>query len=703
VDAVKEGLTATESPSKEKDPNPTFGPAESVRDIRFYGYDKFLDPKYIWETSRAIATCQAAVLLWLDPKGGRPADKVKTPGLDSYLNLVRAGIDGMHPIAEQKGDHFPDKNFPEPGPWARFLEASCSLWYYAIAYDFAASPEAKEAGIDDAELTKFYTELADGPFHRIVLHMQNYYKAPWPDPSAPLSYESAACGNNWTGREFAGVGMAALAMKDRFEAEPADSQRHKDYDAAMKMCPMYSVRFLKSSSQPGKISYWYEGPHYLMYWSEYFITYVHALKKIVPNLDPALSLDPGQPLQDFLQTHARIVVRDWKDKAGDKVIWGMLPLEDGFIVDGGGQDTTIPFLEMSAWGTGDTTQFLDAARRLKLSDPEFAWLLLDSPVLKQMNDAPSQDPPNLWAIDDGLALACTGSTDSDLTVLLKNTRTRPQPKPKGGDKADADEMLVPTIKGHSHSDNGSVQAYAYGDPVLICPGYGGNGDQGKFHEADFTPWTHQNVPLIEDPAGKGYPDEIRKIVGADDDFILMARPYTDERKTEAFEITGKNGKAKCLRTDLGLAERFVIVPNATSILIVDRLKKAAKLKLCWWGYGDVADSTASVQPDGSVQYTRSKDAKTRIKSILGGVPYTTTPVEGQYGVTWNMKDVLLTGVHYTSSAPVLYSATVVEISPSGSWSLDPKVATDGQGNIVSVGTASADEYVLPTTWGNQTK
>jgi hypothetical protein len=331
--------------------------------------------------------------------------------------------------------------------------------------------------------------------------------------------------------------------------------------------------------------------------------------------------------------------------------------------------------------------FLDAARRF---NPGGNPLLLGNPVLDELDKPPAGEMPRFHALPEGIAVARTGSANTDLTVVLKNTETQ----------FDSIGATVPSLGGHSHSDNGAVQAYRNGEPILIDPGYGDNGVQCKDRVPYFTNWNHHCVPMIEDPAGKGYPDDVKKQIGETGNFILMPRTKDDDKKTDAFEISGKNGKALCLRTDLGLLERFVIVPNADSILIVDRLKKAARMKLAWWGYGDPKDQTMT-STGGDVVYTRAKDSKTKIRSVLGGTPFATQTIQGRYGPDWGSADIFITGVHLTSNAPVLYTATAVEIRKDTDWQdLIPKVTVDNSGAVTSVAIADksgsvVDEFTLP--------
>ena len=97
-------------------------------------------------------------------------------------------------------------------------------------------------------------------------------------------------------------------------------------------------------------------------------------------------------------------------------------------------------------------------------------------------------------------------------------------------------------------------------------------------------------------------------------------------------------------------------------------------------------------------FTRNKDSKVRVQSLMP-VPFATEQVPGQYGgLSWAVTDDPITGVHYTSSQPVLYAVTLVEIGDGASWKLTPTVKTDANGAVTAVGIksgATQDEWTLP--------
>jgi len=101
---------------------------------------------------------------------------------------------------------------------------------------------------------------------------------------------------------------------------------------------------------------------------------------------------------------------------------------------------------------------------------------------------------------------------------------------------------------------------------------------------------------------------------------------------------------------------------------------------------------------GAAIYTRNKDSKVRIQTLMAAPP-TTEQVPGQYGgESWGSLSDDITGVWYTSSQPTLYAVTLVEIGDGTNWSLTPTVKTDSNGAIKAVGIKSGsnqDEWTLP--------
>lgn len=705
---INHGSTGAWQPDDTADPKAAANESERLTLGLFKSGYTHLGPNYPFEGCRAWDFTDLAILAWLNPQGHLPG---KTLGGGTYLDAIRTGIHAMHFCRERHGANVGEGR--NNAGWGFVLDAGIALWDDSIAFDLLSSKEVHDAGLSDKDMDELYHKLADGVFHQLVDHLRTMSKN-FDSPAA-----DAEPMNNWNLREFCGIGMAAMAMKDRLEAEPHESQRYKDYVDGLAMLQHYMVKdFQTDNIRPGVDNYYYEGPHYVIYWLDYFMPLAKALQKGKPDLDPMLTLDPKQVLMSFMRTEAMTVSPNGRDYKTGKPYWSLGPMADMWVSDKLLGDA---LLTAAACSDGaDSVPFLDAAKRLQAGPnyPEFTpyFLWLGKPILDQLKDPPAQDMPQVQAADAGLAVARTGSTMDDLTVVLKNTVTPFYP---GDDKKFPGQI---NQSDHNHADNGEVFAYRNGEPILVEPGYGGHGYPNPHRYTIFTNWNHHNVPMIDD--GKGYTDDMKKTIGEKGSFVLMTRHATDVRRTEATQIDGQKGKALLLRTDLGPEERFVIVPDKNSILIIDRLKTAMPLKLAWWGYGSAAgqapvntgdmsnqftgtatppppppnDSSMTLDDKGAAIYTRNKDSKVRIQTLMAAPP-TTEQVPGQYGgESWGSLSDDITGVWYTSSQPTLYAVTLVEIGDGTNWSLTPTVKTDSNGAIKAVGIKSGsnqDEWTLP--------
>ena len=690
----------------------------SVINMRNTGFEGQLAPTYPYEDARSTTLFMAALLAWFNPTGIRPLTQgwnIPDPSMLSYLDCVRMGIDSIEFCTGQSGGFL-------SGNWGQVQNGSNTLWYYALVFDILSSPNI-QAYLEYEVMADLYENLADGIFHVLVQHMQSNYPG--------YSWNSGGyCGNNWTGREISGVGMAALAMSDWLSQENTTSQRYKDYTWALQYTQTYGVDFLTSNYDvTSGACYYYEGPHYLNYWAPYFMAWVQALSIANTNApamfpyysgsNTTLTLgDTTKPLTEYLSGQLAILAQT--AISGTTPVWSAMGLDDSWIT---GDATIESFMDLATWGpSASKQQWLDAAKRLYLQYPNVSNLCLgntDMDTVMAGSPAPAA-LPNVQSLGCGINVARTGSTNTDLMVLLKNTPT----------PYDPGVTNVPSLAGHPHADNGNVVAYRGGEPVLRIPGYGANGDSGNTHEEYFTNWLAQNIPMIADPLGVGYPQATRTLIGEPSDYIILPRGFglADPRADAATTITSSKGvSVYCLQTELitGTNQwtRFVLVPSVNSIVpsigtanvivIVDRLLTPYNVRLCWWGYGSTSNAvngtaapTFSIDGSGGLEWTAATNSKARLVSVLGTETYSTygpaTQIAGDYDSSWSGPDVGVTGAWLTSTAAVMYTATVVEINASTSWqNLTPQVTVNGSGVITAVGIVAngttLDTYTLPTT------
>ena len=628
------------------------------------GYEGRFDGQYRWEGPKSEAMFHLAMITWIEPSIKRPARVYHYPKwIDvrqenaTLPGMVRTAVQSIAVPKYRVRDYFPDNDDPKgkkgPGPWGRYLDGSIALWHYALAYDLLASPQVAHAGLDPQVLDEFYTRIADGAFHLMAQHLATYK---WQTQSPE--------GNNWNSREMAGVGLVCLAMKDRFLAEPAGSQRRQDYETGLRMVRQLASIYLKgwdSSHNDPRFTYYNEGPHYTCYWIQYFLPFAAAHERLFPaETPPEMSLAADQPLARFLRGQTLTIMPTMRDKAG-KAVWTAPCLDDSWLE---ADNIATPSLLAAAWigqkNPDDRQLFLQAARRGGAADSP---LLLGNPVVDELAHTTLEDLPPLVGLPyGGLAVARTSSSEDALAVVLKNTPTPLEPR-TGAVKLDS----------HSHPDNGEVVAYRNAEPVLIDPGYGPNGYGNPDHKTLFTPPQQHNVLMVEDAAHPGQ-------------FVLPVYPNDGShprRITRCEQIAGPKGPIDVIEAATPAHRRTVILVDASHLLVVDRLAEARKVRLEWFGHGATVDSTAQLDTArAQATFTRGPSLATRVTVLLpGGI--TVAPAIGQYGFEWPKRDHPLTGITVTSDGPVTHAVTLVEVrskQPQPNFSLTAQVQdAAGQG------------------------
>jgi len=641
-------------------------------------FETHILPAYKYEGPRADAVHKLAIVTWLTPDARRLVKP--DPVLATYLDCVRTAVKSITMPAGRQGDHLVDEGGAVSG-WGFVLDAGPALWNYALAYDLLASPEVAAAGLEPAVLDDFYRRIADGAFHHLVAHIR--------------TFKTGTAGNNWNAREYAGIGMACLAFKDRFEAEPAGSQRRKDYDDGLRLVRQLSREFLESWVGPhgagpagagfySAASYYYEGPHYLRYWVEYLFPFAQAHRRVFPN--EAWQEDgPDRPMARYLRGHALALMATHVAKNGSPG-WSQPPIDDNWLEP---SDAEVPLVMAAAW-LGDKSPQDKAVfvQRVRQIGGRGHILLLGHPALDEIRTAtPAGLPPVESLPWDGLAVARTGSTPEALTAVLKNTRTIF----KDG---------VPSTVSHAHADNGQLLAYCNCEAILIDPGYGSGGYGNKNRVKFFTSWEQHNVLLVEDEAG--YPPQVNFV--SDRKFMLPVFGASESapvrRITRCERAKDALGEFNLIEAATPAHKRTVIQPDDRHLIVVDRLDKPRRIKLCWFGNGSAEDDPATAAVDlaqAEARYSRGAKNETLIKVLLPG-GHETKAVAGEYGPAWAAQDppLRLTGMHVTSRGPVAFTVTAVAIAdkkdPKDKPALDLKATADqGPGGEIRISLTSGDQ------------
>ena len=365
-----------------------------------------------------------------------------------------------------KADFLTDKGGDQnkPGAWARYLEASVSLWNYALAYDLLSTPEVAAAGLKDEDLARLYSKLSGSVVRLLVNHLRSYENAAqgWKTATGPI-------GNNWNSREFSGVGMALLAMRDRYAAEPAASPRVVDYADGLRLIRDLFTKYLDGWGDPkrgdGPLCNYYEGPHYLRYWVEYGLAFGVAWSRACP-ADKLDVLRPGGPASRFCLAHTIWSVAT--GRKGGSPEWTCVPVDDTWTYP---DEYSIPVLLAAAWIKYPDEDHAQMVSSVKRTETRAHPLLLANPVLSELTDGkPPIALPLIAGIKrlDGIGVArSAGENEKALTVFVKNFET---PLEANG---------TPSLNGHTHSDNGEVVAYRDAEVVLVDPGYGPKGYANK--------------------------------------------------------------------------------------------------------------------------------------------------------------------------------------------------------------------------------
>jgi hypothetical protein len=610
-------------------------------------YEAKLGGEYRWEGPKSEAMFRLAWIAWLEPSMKRPprvSAWPKTidvrPENAEFLGMVRTAVKTIDVPKYRIRDYFPDNSDPQgkkgPGPWGRYLDGSIALWHYALAYDLLASPTVAQAGLEPEVLDDLYARLADGAFHLMVRHLATYN---WKGQS-PV-------GNNWNSREMAGVGMACLAMKDRLEREPAGSQRRQDYETGLRLVRELATTYLQgwdSTRRDADFAYYYEGPHYLAYWVQFFLPFTVAHERLFPGVAaPAMTPAADQPLARFLRGQTLTLMPTMRDKKGEAV-WTAPCLDDSWLET---DSVAVPSLQAAAWiapgQPADRQRFLQAAKR---AGAQSSPLLLGNPVLDDLARLELADLPPVVALNyGGLGVARTSSKVDALAVVLKNTPTPLEPK-TGAIKLDS----------HSHADNGEVVAYRNAEPVLVDPGYGPSGYSNPNRYKFFTPPQQHNLLMVEDAAHPGQ-------------FVLPLFPNDGsqpQRITRCEQIHGPQGPIEVLEAASPVHRRTLILVDAAHLLVVDRLLAPAKVRLQWFGHGAVADHTAQIDAaHAQATFTRGPSLATRVSVLVPG-GHQVSELPGEYGFEWPKRDHPLTGLTVTSLHPVSYALTLVEVRPQPS-------------------------------------
>ncbi len=637
------------------------------------------------EERRSDLVMKLAILTWLDPSGEYPhAPKEKKT---TYIDSIRSAIGAITEPELMKYDFLTDKGEPnKPGQWNRYLEASVSLWNYAIAYDLLATPEVRAAGLKDEDLALFYNKLSNGVVRLLVNHLRSYQG--WKDATGPI-------GNNWNSREFSGVGLALLSLRDQYEKEPQFSPRSNDYLDGLKALRDLFPKYLNGWGGPargdGAFCNYYEGPHYLRYWVEYGLAFGVAWSRAFPN-DPLNLLKDGGPISRFCRAHTIwCAPTGRKDKVAE---WTCVPVDDTWTYP---DEYSVPVMLAAAWIKYPDADRAEMIASVKRNEIRSHSLLLAHPILDELNDGKAPPPLPLIAgiKHDGIGVARTsGENEKALSVFAKNFET---PLEKDG---------TPSLSGHTHSDNGEVVAYRDGEVVLVDPAYGPKGFANKSVNDTFTGWEHRNTLCVEEPGDSGK-------------FVLpVFKEYgPHDRLSRAESVKDDLGEFRVLEMTTPAHRRTVIVPGDSCILIVDRLNDARRVKLCWWGNGSVTGRenegvkskkpwegdaakvvTAEIDTEkAEAVYFRGPALASRIRVILPG-GQTATQVPGEYGPKWYNTNFPLTGLHAVSKTPVHYTVTLVELAPkpttgAPAFKLTAEVKADDAGKIQSVTVSGGEKPI----------
>jgi hypothetical protein len=603
------------------------------------------------EERRSDLFFKLALLTWLDPAGEYPSKK-------TYIDAVRTAVAAIAEADVGRGENIIDKGGDpkKPGQWDTYLKSAVSLWDYALAYDLLSTPQVRAAGLTEEDLNKLYVRLADGIVRLLVHHLRSYEEPGrgWKDPKTPP-------GNNWNSREFSGVGMALLALRDRFAGEPASSQRSTDFKDGLRLVKDLFGEYLDGWGGPkrgdGPMCFYYEGPHYLRYWVEYGLGFGVAWRRAFPK-DSFDILRTGGAVSRFCLAHTIwCVASGHKNNAPE---WSCAPVDDSWTYP---DEYYVPVLLAAAWIDYPAPEHAMMVASVKHTEGHAHPLLLAHPILDELNDGKPPAPLPLTAgiAHDGVGVArSSGENEKALSVFVKNFET-PIDSKDGS----------PSLFSHSHSDNGQVLAYRDAEPVLIDPAYGPKGYANKSISNVFTHWEHRNTLCVEEEADSGK-------------FVLPVwKDYgPHERLTRAETVTDALGEFRVLEMTTPAHRRTVIVPNDSCILVIDRLEQPKRVKLCWWGNGSITGrenegaksgkpwegeaekiATAAIDTEkAEAVYFRGPALAEKIHVILPGGQTITTP-DGEYGPKWYNTNYPLSGMHAVSKAPVQYAVTLVEIAP----------------------------------------
>jgi hypothetical protein len=642
--------------------------ADALRDCYGGAFENHLRPDYIYEGPKSWDMFSLAMATWMAPGDKRPphwfttgkvGNRTPEPPLDTFLGYVRFAVPQISVPTRRIRDYFPGEGSDKPGPWGFFLDAGETLWRHALAYDLLSAPEVAKAGLQDAVLQEYYTRIADGIFHQLVEHMRSY------------NVQGPRWGNNWNSREMSGVGLACLSFRDRFEKEPAGSQRHRDFDDALRLLGENGRVYMKGwnySSKDPEFAWYYEGPHYLRYWSEFFTVFAHAYERMYPNSPyKELTLAGDQPLARFLRGSVFTVMPTNRDKSG-KGFWGTCPVDDCW------ENQEYPQMQLAAAWLGeknpaDRDLFLGILAKIH---PDTHNLLLGTATEDALHSKqPMPKLPLLMAMPyGGIAVARTSWEDDGLSVLVKNTLVN-----YGKDGK-------PDNSSHCHVDSSEVVAYSNFEPVLIDPGYGpkgyGNPDRYKFA---CNPEQH-NTLLVEDHANPST-------------FVLPTWPddaSQPKRISRHEQMTDQLGAWSLVEASTPAGQRTMLLVDGGQILVIDRMTTPRRVQLNWFANGCADGDAPTAKMDlaqVTAEYFRGQTRAERISVVMPGT-LQAVAAPGAYGPSWGSPGVPITGLRVVSEKPVSYAVTLIEVAAKAdatakpAFSLAVKAQENAQGHLEKV-------------------
>ena len=189
----------------------------------------------------------------------------------TFAGIVRTAVQTIEVPKYRVRDYFPCNDDPQgkkgPGPWGRYLEGSIALWHYALAYDTAGQSRRGAGGLEPQVLDELYRRLADGAFHLMVRHLATYdWKAHRPSGKQLEQPRDGGRGHGLPGDERPlppGAGRVAAASRLRGRPAPGSPPG-----------PAIYLKGWDSSRDDARFpAYYYEGPHYLCYWAQYFLPF----------------------------------------------------------------------------------------------------------------------------------------------------------------------------------------------------------------------------------------------------------------------------------------------------------------------------------------------------------------------------------------------------------------------------------------------